>query len=109
MPPKCVRVKLTYSHLSENCLLNRDETCESKIVQKFGKKGRDFKYGISYISRQTISLKIPEYFKKARSCRDNINRGKMCTGGNTANALLHSDPSRMTKPDSRKRPRGCTS
>lgn len=37
MLPRCKRVKLKYSHLSENCLLNLDESCESKVVGKFGK------------------------------------------------------------------------
>lgn len=41
MPPECRRVKLKYSHLSENCLLNHDEPCESKVVQKFGKNKRN--------------------------------------------------------------------
>lgn len=53
IPPDRVRVKLLYSHLSENCLLNHDESWESKVVQKFGKaRKRDLKYGISYISNQ---------------------------------------------------------
>lgn len=44
IPPNRVRVKLQYSHLSENCLLNHDESWESKVVQKFGKsKKKRFK------------------------------------------------------------------
>lgn len=37
MLPGRKRVKLKCSHLSENCLLNLDESCESKVVRKFGK------------------------------------------------------------------------
>lgn len=33
-PTNASGVKLKYSHLSENCLLNHDESCESKVVQK---------------------------------------------------------------------------
>ena len=44
IPPNRLRVKLQYSHLSENCLLNHDESWESKVVQKFGKsKKKRFK------------------------------------------------------------------
>lgn len=44
IPPNRVRVKLQYSHLSENCLLNHDDSWESKVVQKFGKsKKKRFK------------------------------------------------------------------
>lgn len=54
-------MKWKCSHLSENCLLNHDEPCEAKVVQKFGEtREKNFKYGISYISSRTVSLKSSE-------------------------------------------------
>lgn len=109
IPPEYVWVKLKYSHLFENYLLSHDEPCESKVVQKFGKaRKRDLKYGISYISSQTISLKTLKNSRKQEVAQIIWTDERWTPADNTTNSLLHPDIYRMLEPDSREIPKGYT-